>query len=88
MRRNTTTARGIDHLHGKSWARAIYLEPDSRPHNPHVASQARRQGEIAREANRCSDVADANAFYLQQQQHRSLLVVVQGSGRCLPGAIS
>ena len=59
--------------HRSNHARGIYLEPDS--HNPHVASQARRQGEIAREANRCSDVADANALYLQQHPEHILVVV-------------
>ena len=64
-------AERIDHR--SNHARGIYLEPDS--HNPHVASQARRQGEIAREANRCSDVADANALYLQQHPEHILVVV-------------
>ena len=59
--------------HRSNLARGIYLEPDS--YNPHVASHARRQGEIAREANRCSDVADANAFYLQQHPEHILVVV-------------
>ena len=59
--------------HRSNLARGIYLEPDS--YNPHVASHARRQGEIAREANRCSDVADANAFYLQQHPAHILVVV-------------
>ena len=59
--------------HRSNLARGIYLEPDS--YNPHVASQARRQGEIAREANRCSDVADANALYLQQHPAHILVVV-------------
>ena len=59
--------------HRSNHARGIYLEPDS--YNPHVASQARRQGEIAREANRCSDVADDNAFYLQQHPEHILVVV-------------
>ena len=59
--------------HRSNHARGIYLEPDS--HNPHVADHARRQGEIAREANRCSDVADANAFYLQQHPEHILVVV-------------
>ena len=59
--------------HRSNHARGIYLEPDS--YNPHVASHARRQGEIAREANRCSDVADANAFYLQQHPAHILVVV-------------
>ena len=59
--------------HRSNHARGIYLEPDS--HNPHVASHARRQGEIAREANRCSDVADANALYLQQHPEHILVVV-------------
>ena len=59
--------------HRSNHARGIYLEPDS--YNPHVASHARRQGEIAREANRCSDVADANAFYLQQHPEHILVVV-------------
>ena len=40
-----------------------------------MASHARRQGEIAREANRCSDVADANALYLQQHPEHILVVV-------------
>ena len=59
--------------HRSNHARGIYLEPDS--HNPHVADHARRQGEIAREANRCSDVADANALYLQQHPAHILVVV-------------
>ena len=59
--------------HRSNHARGIYLEPDS--HNPHVASHARRQGEIAREANRCSDVADDNALYLQQHPAHILVVV-------------
>ena len=40
-----------------------------------MADHARRQGEIAREANRCSDVADANALYLQQHPAHILVVV-------------
>ena len=59
--------------HRSNHARGIYLEPDS--YNPHVASQARRQGEIAREANRCSDVADDNALYLQEHPEHILVVV-------------
>ena len=59
--------------HRSNHARGIYLKPDS--YNPHVASHARRQGEIAREANRCSDVADDNAFYLQQHPAHILVVV-------------
>ena len=59
--------------HRSNHARGIYLEPDS--YNPHVANHARRQGEIAREANRCSDVADANALYLQQHPAHILVVV-------------
>ena len=59
--------------HRSNLARGIYLEPDS--YNPHVASHARRQGEIAREANRCSDVADDNALYLQQHPEHILVVV-------------
>ena len=59
--------------HRSNHARGIYLEPDS--YNPHVASHARRQGEIAREANRCSDVADDNALYLQQHPEHILVVV-------------
>ena len=59
--------------HRSNHARGIYLEPDS--YNPHVASHARRQGEIAREANRCSDVADANALYLQEHPAHILVVV-------------
>ena len=59
--------------HRSNHARGIYLEPDS--HNPHVANHARRQGETAREANRCSDVADANALYLQQHPEHILVVV-------------
>ena len=59
--------------HRSNHARGIYLEPDS--HNPHVADHARRQGEIAREAHRCSDVADANALYLQQHPAHILVVV-------------
>ena len=61
--------------HRSNHARGIYLAPDS--HNPHVADHARRQGETAREAHRCSDVADANALYLQQHPAH-ILVVVQG----------
>ena len=59
--------------HRSNHARGIYLEPDS--YNPHVANHARRQGEIAREANRCSDVADDNALYLQQHPEHILVVV-------------
>ena len=59
--------------HRSNHARGIYLAPDS--YNPHVANHARRQGEIAREANRCSDVADANALYLQQHPEHILVVV-------------
>ena len=59
--------------HRSNHARGIYLEPDS--YNPHVASHARRQGEIAREANRCSDVADDNALYLQEHPEHILVVV-------------
>ena len=59
--------------HRSNHARGIYLAPDS--YNPHVANHARRQGETAREANRCSDVADANAFYLQQHPAHILVVV-------------
>ena len=59
--------------HRSNLARGIYLAPDS--YNPHVASHARRQGEIAREANRCSDVADDNALYLQQHPEHILVVV-------------
>ena len=59
--------------HRSNHARGIYLAPDS--YNPHVANHARRQGEIAREANRCSDVADANALYLQQHPAHILVVV-------------
>ena len=59
--------------HRSNHARGIYLEPAS--YNPHVASHARRQGEIAREANRCSDVADANALYLRQHPAHILVVV-------------
>ena len=61
--------------HRSNHARGIYLAPDS--YNRHVASHARRQGEIAREADRCSDVAQANALYLQQHPAH-ILVVVQG----------
>ncbi len=61
--------------HRSNHARGIYLAPDS--YNPHVANHARRQGETAREAHRCSDVADANALYLQQHPAH-ILVVVQG----------
>ena len=61
--------------HRSNHARGIYLEPDS--HNPHVANHARRQGETAREALRCSEVAQANALYLQQHPAH-ILVVVQG----------
>ena len=59
--------------HRSNHARGIYLAPDS--HNPHVANHARRQGETAREAHRCSDVADANALYLQQHPAHILVVV-------------
>ena len=59
--------------HRSNHAQGIYLAPDS--HNPYVANHARRQGEIAREANRCSDVADANALYLQQHPEHILVVV-------------
>ena len=59
--------------HRSNHARGIYLEPDS--YNPHVANHARRQGETAREALRCSDVADANALYLQQHPAHILVVV-------------
>ena len=40
-----------------------------------MADHARRQGETAREAHRCSDVADANALYLQQHPAHILVVV-------------
>ena len=40
-----------------------------------MADHARRQGETAREAHRCSDVADANALYLQQHPTHILVVV-------------
>ena len=59
--------------HRSNHARGIYLAPDS--YNPYVADHARRQGEIAREANRCSDVADANALYLRQHPEHILVVV-------------
>ena len=59
--------------HRSNHARGIYLAPDS--YNPHVADHARRQGETAREAHRCSDVADANALYLQQHPAHILVVV-------------
>ena len=59
--------------HRSNHARGIYLAPDS--HNPHVADHARRQGETAREAERCSDVAQANALYLQQHPAHILVVV-------------
>ncbi len=59
--------------HRSNHARGIYLAPDS--HNPHVANHARRQGETAREADRCSEVADANALYLQQHPAHILVVV-------------
>ena len=59
--------------HRSNHARGIYLAPDS--YNPHVADHARRQGETAREALRCSDVADANALYLQHHPEHILVVV-------------
>ena len=59
--------------HRSNHARGIYLEPDS--YNPHVANHARRQGETAREALRCSTVAQANALYLQQHPEHILVVV-------------
>ena len=59
--------------HRSNHARGIYLAPDS--YNRHVADHARRQGETAREAHRCSDVADANALYLQQHPAHILVVV-------------
>ena len=59
--------------HRSNHARGIYLEPDS--HNPYVADHARRQGATAREAQRCSDVADANALYLEQHPAHILVVV-------------
>ena len=59
--------------HRSNHARGIYLAPDS--HNPHVADHARRQGETAREAERCSKVAQANALYLQQHPAHILVVV-------------
>ena len=40
-----------------------------------MADHARRQGETAREAQRCSDVAQANALYLQQHPAHILVVV-------------
>ena len=59
--------------HRSNHARGIYLAPDS--YNPYVADHARRQGETAREAQRCSDVAQANARYLQQHPAHILVVV-------------
>ena len=59
--------------HRSNHARGIYLEPDS--HNPHVANHARSQGETAREAQRCSTVAQANALYLQHHPAHILVVV-------------
>ena len=59
--------------HRSNHARGIYLAPDS--HNPHVANHARRQGETAREAQRCSEVAQANALYLQHHPAHILVVV-------------
>ena len=59
--------------HRSNHARGIYLAPDG--HNPHVADHARRQGETAREADRCSEVAQANALYLQQHPAHILVVV-------------
>ena len=59
--------------HRSNHARGICLAPDS--HNPHVADHARRQGETAREAERCSKVAQANARYLQQHPAHILVVV-------------
>ena len=61
--------------HRSNHARGIYLAPDS--YNRYVADHARSQGETAREADRCSDVAQANALYLQQHPAH-ILVVVQG----------
>ena len=59
--------------HRSNHARGIYLAPDS--YNPHVANHARSQGETAREAQRCSKVAQANALYLQQHPAHILVVV-------------
>ena len=64
-------AERIDHR--SNHARGIYLEPDS--HNPYVADHARGQGETAREAQRCSKAAEANALYLQQHPAHILVVV-------------
>ena len=59
--------------HRSNHARGIYLAPDS--YNRHVADHARRQGETAREAQRCLTVAQANALYLQQHPAHILVVV-------------
>ena len=59
--------------HRSNHARGIYLAPDS--YNRHVADHARRQGETAREAQRCSKVAQANALYLQHHPAHILVVV-------------
>ena len=59
--------------HRSNHARGIYLAPDS--YNRYVADHARSQGETAREADRCSDVADANALYLQHHPAHILVVV-------------
>ena len=64
-------AERIDHR--SNHARGIYLEPDS--HNPYVADHARGQGETAREAQRCSKAAEANALYLEYYPAHILVVV-------------
>ena len=59
--------------HRSNHARGIHLEPAS--YNRHVADHARSHGEVAREAQRCSEVAQANARYLQQHPAHILVVV-------------
>ena len=59
--------------HRSNHAQGIYLEPAS--YNRHIADHARRRGGTAREAERCSDVAQANALYLRQHPEHILVVV-------------
>ena len=64
-------AERIDHR--SNHARGIYLQPAG--YNRHIADHARRAGVPAREAERCSKVAEANALYLQQNPAHILVVV-------------
>ena len=59
--------------HRSNHAQGIYLQSAS--YNRHIADHARRRGGTAREAERCSDVAQANALYLRQHPEHILVVV-------------